>query len=100
MASGSLTLVHSVTGQTKTAPTGFSWTTLFFGFFPALLRGHIWNAMGQFFLALITGSISLFIVPFFYNQWYVDYLTKNGYRNPNMPNYQQPSHITINNSNA
>lgn len=96
MASGSITLVHSATGQVKTAPVGFSWTTLFFGFFPALLRGHILNAIGQFFAGLITCGISWFIVPFFYNGWYINYLTGHGYRNPDMPGYTTPN-ITINN---
>lgn len=38
MAHGKLIFENERTGQVKVAPVGYSWTTLFWGFFPALFR--------------------------------------------------------------
>ncbi|MBM7544501.1 DUF2628 domain-containing protein [Periweissella beninensis] len=59
--------------------TGFSWTTMFFGFFPALLRGDFKNALIIFALQLIFAlptfgfgfSIVGFIFAIFYNRLYI-----------------------------
>lgn len=36
-----VTLKNIDTGVIKNVPTGYSWTTLLFGFFPALFRGDL-----------------------------------------------------------
>ena len=75
-------------GVIKEVKLGFSWTTLFFGIFPALLRKDFKWAMIMLgisitinlFLfglgALITGVLFAFI----YNKIYIKNLLTNGYR--------------------
>ena len=72
-----ITFTNDYTGQYKTAPVGFSWTTLFFGCFPAIFRSDWKWAAIQFLLALFTAGISCLIMPFFYNKLYIkDFLNK------------------------
>ena len=73
------TLKHSQTGALKDVPLGFSWTTLFFGIFPALFRGDFKNAFIMFLLALFTLNLSWLIMPFFYNKMYVTDLVSKGW---------------------
>lgn len=67
-------------GAIKEIKTGFSWTTLFFGCFPAMFRGDWKWAIIMLLAALITGDISWLIFPFFYNRLYIKDLLNNGYR--------------------
>jgi hypothetical protein len=67
-------------GHVVTTPTGFSWTTLLFGFFVPLFRGDILWALIMVGAALLTAGISLIVFPFFYNKVYIDSLLKKGYR--------------------
>ena len=67
-------------GLLKTAPVGFSWTTLFFGGFPALFRGHVSMGLVQLLLQMVTFALSVLIFCFIYNKMYVNYLLENGYR--------------------
>ena len=73
-----LTLQHPSTGIIKSAPVGYSWTTLFFNFLPALLRADFkW-----FFIQLILSPLVIpqFIFAFKYNRIYLQRLLERGYK--------------------
>jgi len=65
---------------TKNAPTGFSWTTFFFGFFPAIIRGDIKWGLIMLGIALVTGGLSWLVFPFIYNKIYIKSLIEIGYK--------------------
>lgn len=64
----------------KQAPVGFSWTTFFFGFFPALFRGDWKWGMIIGIAAFVTFGLSSFIFAFFYNRLYIQDLLNNGFK--------------------
>ena len=80
MAYATINFIQPFSGRLRTAPVGFSWTTLFFGFLPSLLRGHWIGALVQFVLALATMGISGLVFPFIYNKMYIKYLVGDGYK--------------------
>ena len=57
-----VSLKHTQSGVIKAAPVGFSWTTFFFGGFPALLRGDLKWAVIMWIVWL--GGLGLSIVTF------------------------------------
>lgn len=63
----------------KEVKLGFSWTTLFFGVAVPMFRGDWKWAIITFLAALLTGGITWFAVPFFYNKLYVKELLAKGY---------------------
>lgn len=72
-------LKHPRTGIVRKGFFGFSWTTLFWGGFPALFRGDF--VMGLVFIVLqfLTWGISGFFLAFFYNKQYTLKLIEQGY---------------------
>lgn len=78
---------HPSTGIIRDGIYGFSWTTLFFGMFPALFRGDFVTFVGGFvvlvIVALATAGvgafIAMFIWAFFYNAYYTKKLIESGY---------------------
>lgn len=71
--------LHKRDGATTTAYKGFSWTTLFFGLFPALFRRDGYAAGLQFISALVTCGLSWLIWPFVYNGWHLKRLKAEGF---------------------
>jgi len=81
-------LENPESGIIKTGYYGFSWTTFFFGFFPALFRSDFKTFICGFivlvilaFLTMGIGScIGMFIWAFMYNKYYTTGLLKKGYK--------------------
>lgn len=75
------------TGITKNGYFGFSWTTLFFGFFPSLFRGDFITFLGGFAISVIVVMMTLgigafligFVWAFKYNKYYTRKLLERGY---------------------
>jgi hypothetical protein len=80
-------LRHKTSGIMKEGFYGFSWTTLFFGCFPALFRGDFLTFIGIFVVLILLGIITfgigtfcgMFIWAFFYNGYYTKRLLEKGY---------------------
>ncbi|WP_125768529.1 DUF2628 domain-containing protein [Companilactobacillus furfuricola] len=82
-----INLVDPKTNVTKKAKIGFSWTTFFFGFFPAVFREDWKWAAIIFIIEMIATvptlgfgfSIVGIIFSFFYNRLYIKDLLAKGY---------------------
>jgi hypothetical protein len=80
-------LRHKETGVIKTGYYGFSWTTLFFGFMPALFRGDFRSFVGGFCVLLVLSvvtlgvgtGIAMVVWAFKYNAYYTRRLLERGY---------------------
>jgi hypothetical protein len=78
-------LKHPKTGILKKGFFGFSWTTLFFGGFPAIFRGDL--LIGVLFLILqwFTFGLAGLIWAFIYNKTYTTKLIEQGYEFADSP---------------
>ncbi|MBQ3646346.1 MAG: hypothetical protein IJM82_01660 [Synergistaceae bacterium] len=63
----------------KKGVVGFSWTTLFFGFFVPLFRGDITWALIMLGAALFTAGISNIVFACIYNKFYTEKLLQDGF---------------------
>lgn len=81
-------LIHKDSGIIKQGYYGFSWTTLFFGSFPALFRCDFLTFVGSIIvyliIALATAGIGNLVAgliwAFFYNGYYTRRMLERGYR--------------------
>ncbi|MFQ3324237.1 MAG: hypothetical protein ACI90U_002063 [Pseudomonadales bacterium] len=86
MAFTTIVFKNPNTGSMKEAPVGFSWTTFFFGCFPALFRGDWKWAIIQFILLLITAGFSTIVFMFIYNKLYIKDLIGAGFKAQSIAN--------------
>ena len=80
MAFTTVIFKNPTTGYIKEAPIGFSWTVLFFGFFPALFRGDWKWAVIMALLGFITFGLSYLVFMFIYNKLYAKDLINSGFK--------------------
>ncbi len=81
MAFDVLTLKNPNTGELKQAPVGFSWTTFFFGFFPAIFRSDWKHVAIMAILAMFTFGVSSIVFAFIYNKMYIkDLIFTKGFK--------------------
>ncbi|QJD86031.1 DUF2628 domain-containing protein [Cohnella herbarum] len=79
--------LKNAAGGLKEVKVGFSWTTFFFGFFPALFRGDLKWAVIMFItsvaFAIFTAGFGAWIpgiiFSFIYNKMYIKELLEKGY---------------------
>ncbi|MDL4843262.1 DUF2628 domain-containing protein [Aquibacillus rhizosphaerae] len=84
-------ILKNEAGITKKVKIGFSWTTFFFGFIPALIRGDLKWAVIMFLLAAVAGAFTFgvgawipgLIFSFVYNKLYIKELLEKGYKPAN-----------------
>jgi hypothetical protein len=67
-------------GLIKEAPVGFSWTTLFFGMFPALFRGDFKWTLIMVLAGLFTAGLAFLVFAFIYNRLYITSMIESGYK--------------------
>lgn len=91
-----VTLKNRSNNGFKDVKVGFSWTTFFFGFFPALFRGDWKWALIIILTGVVAGSFTMgfgalifdLIWGFMYNKMYVKDLINKGYEPSNDGAYQ------------
>lgn len=79
MAYTEIVMQNPATQAVKSAPIGFSWTVLFFGFLPPLFRGDIkWGLIILLFWLLSAGLTNI-VFSFIYNKLFVKEMMAEGY---------------------
>lgn len=81
-------MVSNEKEKVKESPVGFSWTTLIFGFWPALLRGDFLGALVIMIINagtnfnVILYALSSVLIAIFYNYVYINRKIGQGYDVP------------------
>ena len=77
MAYTTITLTNG--REIKKAPVGFSWTTFFWGGWPALFRQDWAWGLGILIAGICTYGFAGIVFAFFYNKIYIKTLVNQGY---------------------
>ena len=80
MAYNTIYFQNPQTGQMRQAPVGFSWTVLFFSWFPPMFRSDWKWTLIMLLCALVTWGLSGLVFMFIYNKLYIKELLNNGYK--------------------
>ena len=80
MAYTTIHFKNPITNEMKQAPVGFSWTTFFFGLFPALFRSDWKWAAIMGLCALVTWGFSSIVFCFIYNSLHIKDLVNSGFK--------------------
>lgn len=80
MAYTTIHFKHPITTEMKQAPVGFSWTTFFFGIFPALFRSDWKWAAIQLLCVFFTWGLSSIVFCFIYNSLHIKDLVNKGFQ--------------------
>lgn len=86
MAYTSIIFKNAETSATKEAPVGFSWTSLFFGFFPAVFRADWKWAFIQMIVQVFTLGLSTVVFSVIYNKLYIKELINAGFKAQSIAN--------------
>jgi len=86
MAYTNVVFENQNTGHIRHAPVGFSWTVLFFSFFPPLFRGDWKWAFIMFVLSVLTWGVSGLVFMFIYNKLYIKDLISSGFKAKSVKN--------------
>lgn len=79
MAHSKVYLKNPRTGVMREAPVGFSWTVLFFGWFPPLFRKDWWGFLIMLLVGCATLGLSNLVFMFIYNKMYLKSLVRDGF---------------------
>ncbi|MGM9926831.1 MAG: hypothetical protein ACI35P_02680 [Bacillus sp. (in: firmicutes)] len=82
-------LVNPKTKESVNRKAGFSWTTVFFGFFVPLLRQDWKWAIIMFIAGLLTSGLSCFAFCFLYNKFNITEMLNQGFLPANEESKQQ-----------
>lgn len=96
-------LQNPKSGVNKSGYYGFSWTSFFFGGFPALFRGDVGIGLGMIVVGFLAGVFGLglgwFIVnliwAFLYNKIYTNKLLEAGYKLADTPERNQAARSAL-----
>jgi hypothetical protein len=74
-----INLRNEHTGATRQRKLGFSWTTMFFGFWPAIFRADWKWGLIQLGIGILTLGLSSLVFMFIYNRLHIKDLLTNGF---------------------